>query len=213
MLYDLWQVEELYCLSPEETVKKWDYGSQVDQVSDCCRRERFSSDARLRDVLEADVKLCPGFFLRKIHHTMRNSPVLETRFELGKTYVSIGFVDLLQLMVGSFIGEEGADEPLGFIGYDMSEVVVARAMIVHEMLRQAVPAESVLQVWFSSGWSATTKAHFCNSILRERRRNLTPKLEELLRLWATRDLSLEKVLPFIRRRVGARDLRTLHALR
>ena len=92
-----------------------------------------------------------------IFHTMRNTPVHQSVFEQGKTYVSVGFVDLHQLINAKFIlqGDEDTQNKIKYIGYEMNEISVARSKIILELLSCDVPVENILQIWFSSCLSFT----------------------------------------------------------
>lgn len=50
--------------------------------------------------------------------------------------------------------------PLQWVGYDGSPHAVAKTAVLLEMLQGGAEADAVLQVWFSSCWSHTTKAAF-----------------------------------------------------
>lgn len=80
---------------------------------------------------------------------MRNTASPKTHLERGKTYVSLGFVDLQQLIEADLSGLEG-DGPVAWHGYDMNPVTVAKAKLALAMLTEDVPVDQILQIWFST---------------------------------------------------------------
>ena len=67
---------------------------------------------------------------------IRTPKIILEKFHFGKIYVSVGFVDLFPMLVGSFHpAHDGSQtEPLTFVAYDKSDVVIARAIVIYEML-------------------------------------------------------------------------------
>uniref|UniRef100_A0A383WH56 Uncharacterized protein n=1 Tax=Tetradesmus obliquus TaxID=3088 RepID=A0A383WH56_TETOB len=51
-------------------------------------------------------------------------------------------------------------QPLLWVGYDASPFAVAKAAVLLEMMQQGASDDAVLQVWYSSAWSHSTKAAF-----------------------------------------------------
>ncbi len=114
-----------------------------------------------------------GFFFNKdLYETMKNSPTPPQTFELGEKYVAVGFVDMFPLLVGSFVPnskDPSQQEPMIYFGYDRSEIVVAKNMILYYMMASDMPLDSILQVWFSTGWNEETLSKFqltCKVLLR-----------------------------------------------
>ena len=86
----------------------------------------------------------------QLYQTMRNTCSQDTVLLKGRSYVSIGFVDLQQLMEAEVVGQ-GEDGPVVWRGFDRSPIVVARAKLILALLQQAdVSVEQVLQIWYSS---------------------------------------------------------------
>ena len=80
---------------------------------------------------------------------MRNTPTLKGQLERGETYVSLGFVDLQQLMEAELIGPaEGG--PVAWHGFDMNPIAVTKSKLMLAMLEEDVPLEQILQIWFST---------------------------------------------------------------
>ena len=110
---------------------------------------------------------------KEIHQSMRNSPIPPQTFELGENYVAVGFVDLFALVVGSIISDAKAlsdqKRVMTYISYDKSVIVIARNMVLYQMMFDNLSIDSILQAWFSTGWSKKTLDNFhhsCNEVLR-----------------------------------------------
>ena len=64
---------------------------------------------------------------------MRNTSTANLYYEIGKNYVGFGFVDMFQLLWGTYIndGEKEIPVPMKFYGYDMSRVVTLPSKLVY----------------------------------------------------------------------------------
>eukprot|EP00092_Neocalanus_flemingeri_P007224 GFUD01007803.1.p1 GENE.GFUD01007803.1~~GFUD01007803.1.p1 ORF type:complete len:624 (+),score=105.13 GFUD01007803.1:137-2008(+) len=92
---------------------------------------------------------------KKIYQILRNTTVHSDILEKGKCYVSIGCVDLQQILLAKFTGEEGC---INWHGYDASKICVARAKLILELLiSNFCSAQEILQIWFSSSVSSTAQ--------------------------------------------------------
>ena len=87
---------------------------------------------------------------------MRNTPSPEAPLERGRTYVSLGFVDLQQLMEAEVKGPAENGRSIAWHGYDMNPVAVAKAKLIVAMLKEEVPLVQILQIWFSTAISSET---------------------------------------------------------
>ena len=86
----------------------------------------------------------------QINNHMRNTAVRSMTSYVGKTYVSIGFVDLHQIMF-SDISDPESEGNVNWHCYDANEVVFARATIVLELFKASICCEEdILQIWYSS---------------------------------------------------------------
>ena len=115
--------------------------------------------------------------------------------------MAIGFVDLFPLVVGSIITKDKdapKQEPVVYYGYDRSLIVIARNMVLYQMMKDSACIDSILQVWFSTGWSKKTLEDFhlaCQRVLH----NLDPvtnqnlAVNELLTHWMKTTLSMKSV--------------------
>ena len=153
-----------------------------------------------------------------IYQTMRNTPVPPTKFEFGNTYVSVGFVDLFPFLVGSFNPDQDGSQtgPLTFVGYDKSDVVIARAIVIYEMLLNKISLESILQVWFSTGWNEKTQKEFqkvCDNLMKNKDLATNVRVKKLLNHWAISQVGFKTVLPLWKQFVGEYQLEPLNNLR
>ena len=77
------------------------------------------------------------------------------------------------------------------LGVDSSMVSIVRCKVLYQMILNQAQSRSVLQVWFSSGWSESTLKEFieaCNLLLQSKK---LPKNEaDLVRHWLTKDITL-----------------------
>jgi len=104
-------------------------------------------------------------------------------YDFSNTYVGVGFVDLWQLMDGIYLRvNEGV---LKFYGFDACELVVARALLVLEMMKapfEEICSKTILQVWFSSCLDDQTKLQVTSFL----KKNLTchnPLLKKYAKVW------------------------------
>ncbi len=138
---------------------------------------------------------------QEIYQSMRNSPVPQQTFEFGETYVAVGFVDLFPLVVGTIAAKDESPsglDPMVFYGYDRSVIVITRNMVLYQMMKDSTCIDSILQVWFSTGWSKKTLEDFqlsCHKVLK----NLDPKIpsylpiKELLTHWMKTSVGMKSV--------------------
>ena len=97
---------------------------------------------------------------------MRNTPSLKIELERGETYVSLGFVDLQELMEAD-VGGPPENGPIAWHGYDMNPIAVGRSKLILAMLEEDVPLDQILQIWFStciSSETAKTLSAFCGKL-------------------------------------------------
>ena len=117
---------------------------------------------------------------------MRNTPSTKLQLERGKTYISLGFVDLQQLMEADLVGQLESG-PVSWHGYDMNPAAVAKSELVLAMLKENVPVEHILQIWYSTSISleaARTLQVFCEKLMLE-------KLNPYFFWWASQTVRVE----------------------
>ena len=77
------------------------------------------------------------------------------------------------------------------VGVDSSIVPIVRCKILYQMILNQANSRSILQVWFSTGWSMSTLKEFyvaCNRLLGSKK---FPKNEaDLVRHWLTNNVTL-----------------------
>ena len=187
----------------EDRLKRWQYfGPELDEF--------LSHNPKPGDIFTnrvvnpyGTVRTNEGLEDTIVYQTMRNTPVQPMEFQFGNNYVFIGFVDLFPLLVGSFKAtpSEANIDPITFIGYDKSEVVIARSLIIYEMMLQGVCAESILQVWFSTGWNENTQKDFketCQDLLKKEDLGIDHRVKKLMKHWVKTVMSAKTVLPLWR---------------
>ena len=100
---------------------------------------------------------------------MKNYKLSQWVLTAGETHVSLGCVDFSQLLFGLFDGD--LTQPIHFLGVDSALVSIVRCKVIYQMILNQVMSRSILQVWFSSGWSNSTLKDFidaCNQLLKSR---------------------------------------------
>ena len=122
------------------------------------------------------------------------------------------------MLVGSFHADQDGSqtEPLTFVGYDKSDVVIARATVIYEMLLNKISLESILQVWFSTGWSEETQKEFqkvCGKLIKSMEHATHTRVKTLLNHWAISQVGFKTVLPLWKQFVGEYQLEPLNNLR
>ena len=169
---------------------------------------------RIPDPYGAMTSFSEGSMREKtVYQAMRNTPVVPANFYFGSTYVSVGFVDMFPLLVGSFLDDMNG--PLRFVGYDKSEVVIARAIVIREMMLRGMQVETILQVWFSTGWNRQTKEDFqqiCNNLVKNKDLVIEPRVKTLLNHWSSSEMSAKAVLPLWKQFVREYQLEPLNNL-
>ena len=120
-----------------------------------------------------DVKLDePVVYNPNIFHTMKNHKIIPWKILAGKNYVSIGCVDFAQLLFGIIDGDFKKESH--FHGVDSSLVSIVRCKVLYKMILNQASARSILQVWFSTGWSEHTLKEFtlaCQQLLKSEELN------------------------------------------
>ncbi|XP_057298892.1 uncharacterized protein LOC130629637 [Hydractinia symbiolongicarpus] len=126
---------------------------------------------------------------KEFYQIFRNTPAAKTTFEFGKTYVFIGHVDLLECLMREFIGN---GDKVNVYGFEQSEICVARSLIIYEMMKIKKDVDSILEVWFSTGWSEKTSEDFhsaCGNVVTS---SQPQEVRDLIDHWKVTYLSLNK---------------------
>ena len=141
---------------PETFVKRW--GPNFTAFA----QGKFQFDKVYRKPTQVSYK--KDFF-----QTMKNYKLSQWVLTAGETHVSLGCVDFSQLLFGLFDGD--LTQPIHFLGVDSALVSIVRCKVIYQMILNQVMSRSILQVWFSSGWSNSTLKDFidaCNQLLKSR---------------------------------------------
>lgn len=87
-------------------------------------------------------------------------------FAYGSTHVGVGFVDLGLLLDLQFDKNHSdpSDGSLKFVGIESCAYSIAKTQVIIEMMRQKRSSYSVMQVWFSSGWTRSTTESFKSAV-------------------------------------------------
>ncbi|GMH42350.1 hypothetical protein BSKO_10269 [Bryopsis sp. KO-2023] len=97
---------------------------------------------------------------------------IDLRF--GKTHVGVGYVDLGVLVAANYVGSE-EDGGIKFVGYETSVYSTAKTGVLAEMFHMGAPVDCILQVWYSSAWSAETMKVFRSALLGLTKKGSLPK--------------------------------------
>eukprot|EP00736_Rhodelphis_marinus_P010089 Rmarinus@m.2093 len=135
-----------------------------------------------------EVKLFPPPpYSSNMHHSFSNAERLPLPLVRGKTHVSVGFVDLGELLAPTLQGERGA---IRWVGYEVSSYAVAKSRVVLAMLQGKAPVDAILQVWFSAAWSTSTLHAFRKAVSKVFEKETEPQVALWLRHWLPLDVPL-----------------------
>eukprot|EP00842_Homolaphlyctis_polyrhiza_P001909 jgi/Hompol1/2719/HPOL_006155-RA len=120
----------------------------------------------------------------KVFHSFAPVPCYYHRLFFSHTHVSVEFCDLGEMLSRDLQPNESAPAPLNWLGIDSSPYVVAKNLVLVEMIQQRVLADALVQVWFSSTWSTRTRSSFVAALEAVIARNDQPaEVEAILRWW------------------------------
>ncbi len=91
--------------SKQHFLQRWGWCLQIEEV----RSQLNNGSLRPGDILKDIVlnKVEDFEYPYQVNQTMKNTPVRPQEFQLGQTYVAIGFVDLSPLLMGSYKSDAG----------------------------------------------------------------------------------------------------------
>jgi hypothetical protein len=203
---------------PEFTIKECRYKSIMD-ISYIRKRFGFPLNEGLRRkiycmkpgdiIVEADtIKFEKLAYPKALQfHSFTNCSQKKIVLNYGKNYVSIGFVDLSFLKNNQLKSYEDEQDPINIYLYDSCPFVCAKSKIILLMLQdKSITVESIVQVWYSSGWSYQTDKDFvqaCNYYLSKFEEE-DQDIKTIIRGWSeapqvpiqkSRDKWLDSVLP------------------
>lgn len=138
-----------------------------------------------------------------VHHSYGNVAQKPQIMRRGTTHVAVGFADLQELLIcqlkdppipSTSLSENGKlRQPLNWIGYDQSPYVVAKTIILIEMMKDTnIPAQSVVQVWYAAAWSQRTLCDFRKVLARVYNSNtdVSAFVRDYWTYWQRHDVSL-----------------------
>ena len=131
-----------------------------------------------------------------VRHNYSNQTYRSEVLQQGSTHVAIGFVDLGILLVAELRppDDPGNRDPLRFVGVERSAFCVAKTYVIWELIRECAGRSedqskgllnSILQVWFSSTWTADTEdsVRKALSLLCRSDRTHHPDVRRMLEHW------------------------------
>ena len=128
----------------------------------------------------------------QIYHIMRNTAVRSMTTHVGKVYVSVGFVDLQEVMF-SDISDPAIKGNVSWHCYEANEVVFARAKIILELFKADICSdEDILQIWFSTSIERSAQIALqttCKQLATDT--SLSPRLKILFSFWGSTGLSTQ----------------------
>jgi hypothetical protein len=101
-----------------------------------------------------------GYDYVHMHHSFSNARARSELLRPGTVHVAVGFVDLSLLLWMGLEGSSSCKEALHWVGYEASAFSVAKTLVVGKMLELDCAVDSILQVWYSSAWCASTLVDF-----------------------------------------------------
>ena len=138
MLGDRWR-------DVRENFMDWMFRNPNLKPGDC----RVSTSAGIFD--DRVVNLC---YFKNIYHVTHNSfrttPAITSNVEVGKTYVSIAFLDLQQLMWSSLVNHTEVEAAVAWYGYDSNKINIARAKLIIDLVSSDISSREILQIWYST---------------------------------------------------------------
>ena len=124
------------------------------------------------------------------YHIMRNTAVRSMTTHVNKVYVSVGFVDLQEVMF-SDIADPAIKGYVSWHCYETDEVAFARAKIIIELFKTNICSdEDILQIWFSTSIERSAQVALqttCKQLATDE--SLSPRLTRLFSFWGSTGLS------------------------
>ena len=145
------------------------------------------------------------------YQTMRNHYVPRIQLERGRCYISVGFVDLQQLLEAEVVGPDAAG-PAVWRGLEMSQIAVARSRLILAMLVGDMPDEQILQIWYSTCISAHAGRALQNWSQKLAEIEEDVKQKQLFTHWGRASLTTEEATVRWRQHLGNEPLSVIGAL-
>ncbi|ETI49120.1 hypothetical protein F443_06959 [Phytophthora nicotianae P1569] len=169
-------------LSCDDKIKRWHGAGAMEQL-------QAKNHGDITDARETLSDYVPSYHA-KTRSNFSNNVSRADIYYFDSTHVAIGFNDFSSLLAATLCKNSSRDEPLRYVGFEMSEFAVAKCKVVAYMLGcPSVSISSIMEVWLSSTWSATALKDFRDSLnvvlasLQEQEEN--PKVLSYLKHWAS----------------------------
>ena len=118
--------------------------------------QALNSVTQIGDIMKVTERGAYNWFSK--FQCMKNHKINCWVLTSGEVHVSFGCVDFAQLLFSTFEGN--LRKPTSFYGIDADIIPIVRCKILHKMIETKASSRSILQVWFSSGWSNKTLDEF-----------------------------------------------------
>ncbi|KAE8886819.1 hypothetical protein PF005_g24736 [Phytophthora fragariae] len=180
-------------MQPADLIKRW-HGTEAMKIL-----EAKGDKLRYGDIIDGRGEGAIPAYDARIRSNFANNPNRSEVYFFGTTHVAIGFNDFSSLLAAKIQDNPSTGTgPLRFVGFEMSEFAVAKCKVIARMLGSPdVSISSVMEVWLSSTWSATTLTDFrkclCAVLKSLQRRKENNKVIAYLKHWsATETITASK---------------------
>ncbi|KAL9647075.1 hypothetical protein ABK040_016549 [Willaertia magna] len=118
-------------------------------------------------------------------YSFRTNYTQQFTFNKGNRHLSVG-TDLALLLHCNINIDNNEELPIvKYISYDESAYTIAKSMVLLSMFKQDSQPESIMQVWFSSGWSKQTFNEFKKALTSiDKENQLSKEVKEILNHWS-----------------------------
>jgi len=137
----------------------------------------FLEQAKIGDIFAGEKQP----YSSQIFHSFRNIYAPRITFEQGMIHASVG-IDL-SLLLNCELKQSRETKPFQYFGFDEFPYTVAKSEVITSMMKGNLPPESILQVWFSSGWSQQTYKNFTQALKTIDESSMTPDVRKIIKHW------------------------------
>lgn len=150
-------------------------------------------------------KLYVNYTSNRMFHSFTNVPFKRFCLNYGKNYTVIGYVDL-GFLINSFLKEDEDIEKnqINFYAYESCPYATAKSMVLLKMMEEQIESKSILEVWYSSGWTKDTEKDFIRAckLLLQSHTDLNKDLQIILNVWIETSVSLTVSLKLWREQIS-----------
>ena len=153
-------MHQLYFEMPDYEPDQKDFMKRL-RTNDPTKLEWYFSPRKPGDIFEKCMVALHGDCML---YSFSNQAYKKQVLSQGKTHVAVGFVDLGIIMAADI--DKRGDSPLQFVGIDSSPYIVAKTLLIWELIQHAAVMTGgsenspymryITQVWFSTTWSKGT---------------------------------------------------------